>query len=99
MGNLTDIEPWKSLLAQNTIGAIPNSIPVFLAQGLKDDTVIPAVTRTYMQRLCTAGSRVHMVTLENAGHGVIARDTASQAVSWIADRFAGRSAPTDCGSN
>jgi hypothetical protein len=35
--DLTDIEPWRSLLAQNTAGMLPRSIPVFVAQGAKNE--------------------------------------------------------------
>ncbi len=95
--NLTEREPWRGLLASNTISALPPEIPVFLAQGASDDTVIPAVTRSCMQRLCAAGSGVRMVTLEGVGHGVIATRSALTAIGWIADRFDGKAAPSDCG--
>lgn len=90
-------EPWRSLMARNTPGALPPSIPVFLAQGGADDLVRPQVTRNYMQRLCRAGSRVQMDFVPAAGHGFIASNVALPAVQWMADRFAGRQAPNDCG--
>jgi len=92
------IEPWSSLMANNTPAVLPPSIPVFLAQGGADDLVRPQVTRNYMQRLCRAGSKVQMNFIPAAGHGLIAADSALTAVQWMADRFAGRRAPTDCGS-
>jgi hypothetical protein len=36
--------------------------------------------------------------VSNVGHGFIARDSADAAVDWMMDRFAGRPAPSDCGS-
>jgi acetyl esterase/lipase len=94
--NLTAIEPWKSLLAANTIGAMPAHIPVFLAQGNSDNTVRPDVTHDYMRKLCAAGSAVRMLVLPDVGHGMIARDSASAAIAWIRDRLAGIRAPSDC---
>ena len=47
-----------------TIGTLPPSLPVFLAQGLEDTTVDPPVTIAYMHRLCAAGS-----TSEDLGAG------------------------------
>jgi len=91
-------EPWRSLIAQNTPGALPPHIPVLLAQGAADELVRPQVTRDYMRRLCRAGSKVQMIVLPTANHGFIARDAAGSAVAWMADQFAGRGASSDCES-
>ncbi len=96
-GNLTGTEPWRSLLAQNTIGTLPPGIPVFLAQGSRDDTVMPSVTIGYLRSLCAAGSKVRMVMMSGVGHGMIGRRSAPIATSWIAARFQGNPAPSDCG--
>jgi acetyl esterase/lipase len=95
---LTTIEPWRTLLANNTPGTLWPGIPVFLAQGDADELVRPAVTRAYMRQLCRAGSRVRMVLLQGVGHGFAARDSASAAVAWMTDRFAAAVSPDDCGS-
>ena len=94
--NATSIEPWRSLLAENTIGTLPPSLPIFLAQGDADTTIEPAVTRDYMGKLCAAGSRVTFMTLPGVGHGTAAMKSALTAIAWIADRFAGTPAPSDC---
>lgn len=96
VGNLTGIEPWRTLLAENTVGPLPPSIPIFIAQGAADKTVDPPVTQAYMQGLCRAGSRVRMLVLQGVGHGAIAMKSALTAVGWISERFAGAPAPTDC---
>jgi acetyl esterase/lipase len=96
VSNLTAIEPWRTLLAQNTIGVLPPSIPIFIAQGEKDQTVQPQVTRDYVGRLCAAHSRVSLMIMPDVGHGAAAMKSALTAVGWIADRFAGAPAPDDC---
>ncbi|WP_407158497.1 alpha/beta fold hydrolase [Bradyrhizobium sp. STM 3557] len=95
--NIATVEPWRSLAARNTPGALPPSIPLFLAQGTTDDIVRPEVTASYMQRQCKAGSKVRMMWVQGVGHGFVARDSADAAVTWMMDRFAGQPAPTDCG--
>ncbi len=95
-GNLTELEPWRSLLAENTIGALPPNIPLFLAQGTTDDTISPSITIGYMRLLCAGGSRVRLFELPGVGHGMIAMKSATNAVEWMADRLAGRPAPSDC---
>ena len=95
--DLVDIEPWRSLLAENTPGALPPDIPVFLSQGADDHLVLPAVTQDYMSRLCRAGSAVRMLIMPGVTHAFAAKESAGAAVAWIADRFAGAKAPSDCG--
>jgi acetyl esterase/lipase len=94
--SIADVEPWRSLIERNTPGSLPPSIPIFLAQGTSDELVRAQVTQDYMQRLCRAGSKVRMVLMPGVGHGFAARDSANAAVDWMADRFAGYAAPSDC---
>ncbi len=90
-------EPWRRLLAENSPGPLPARIPVFISQGTADGLVRPAVTLAYVDELCRGGSAVRFVQVPDAGHAFIARDTAREAVAWMADRFAGAPAPQDCG--
>jgi acetyl esterase/lipase len=94
--DVADTEPWATLLAQNTPGTLPPDIPVFLAQGSRDGIVLPRITRDYMRRLCAAGSAVTLDVMPDVAHGFIAAKSAKVAVAWIADRFAGLPAPSDC---
>jgi acetyl esterase/lipase len=98
IANPAMIEPWRTLLVNNTPGPLPPSIPVFLAQGSTDSLVRPQVTQDYMRHLCNAGSRVSLLMMPNVGHGFAGRDSANAAVAWIADRFAGNAAPSNCGT-
>lgn len=99
VNNISDVEPWSGLLASNTPGTLPPSVPVFLAQGMKDTLVRPAVTESYMQGLCKVGSVVQWHPVPNAGHLFVARDSAGAAIDWIAERFARAPAPNDCNAN
>jgi acetyl esterase/lipase len=94
--NPATIEPWKSLLVQNTAGDLPTDIPVFLSQGLADGLVRPAVTQGYKGRLCKAGSKVKMLLMPGVNHGFIGYDSADAAADWMADRFRGHTPPSDC---
>ena len=94
--NPATIEPWKSLLAQNTAGDLPTDIPLFLSQGLADGLVRPAVTQDYKERQCKAGSKVKMLLMPGVSHGFIGYDSADAAADWMADRFQGYTPPSDC---
>jgi pimeloyl-ACP methyl ester carboxylesterase len=91
-----EIEPWRSLLQQNTPGVLPPDIPVFLAQGTIDQIIRPDVTRDYMSTLCKAGSKVKMVMMPDIGHGRAAQVSTIAVVNWTTDRFAGEEPPSDC---
>ncbi len=93
--NISDVEPWRNLLRANTPGTLPTTVPVFLAQGTGDTLVRPAVTRSYMEELCKAGSTVQWDPVEGVGHLFVARDSAAAAIAWIGARFAGKPAPND----
>lgn len=95
--NLTDIEPWGTLLKENTPGALPSDVPVFLAQGTADPIVLPAATKDYMALLCQADVKIRLLLMPGVGHIAAAQKSAEAAVDWIGDRFAKRAPPTDCG--
>jgi acetyl esterase/lipase len=92
----SDVEPWRTLLTENSPGALPPEIPVFLAQGTDDVIVHPDVTKTYAAKLCKAGSKVRMLSMPNIGHGRAAQASTQDMLGWTSDRFAGKPAPDDC---
>jgi acetyl esterase/lipase len=94
--NPATIEPWKSILAENTAGNLPTDIPVLLSQGSSDGLVRPAVTQRYKDRLCKAGSKVKMLLMPGVSHGFIGYDSANAAADWLADRFRNYTPPSDC---
>lgn len=94
--DIAAVEPWKRLLRQNIPGLPPPAVPLFIAQGLADTLVRPAVTQAYRQQACAQRSAVRWLALPKVGHGFIGRDSAAQATQWIGDRLAGRAAPSDC---
>src|ERR1700722_13797567 len=92
----SDLEPWHTLLAENSPGALPPEIPVFLAQGTDDVIIHPDVTKAYAAKLCKAGSKVHMLSMPNIGHGRAAQASTQAMLGWTSDRFTGAPAPDDC---
>jgi Secretory lipase len=92
----SDVEPWHTLLAENSPGALPPGIPVFLAQGIDDVIIHPKVTQDYFAKLCSAGSMVRLLSMPNIGHGRAAQASTQAVLEWIGDRFGARSAPDDC---
>jgi acetyl esterase/lipase len=97
VGDPTTIEPWHTLLAENTVGMPPAPLALLVAQGTADETVDPPVTADYVKKLCANGNMVQRLLLPGVGHGMAGRDSATAATQWMSDRFAGKSAPNDCG--
>ena len=94
--DLTKVEPWRSLMAQNTPRPSSGGAQVFLAQGTADSVVHPAITERYMAALCGHGIPVSFVLMPGVIHAFAARQSATAAVAWIADRFNGAPAPSSC---
>jgi acetyl esterase/lipase len=88
--------PWSDLLVRNSAGHHPPGAPVFVAQGLVDDLVIPSVTLAYVDGLCRRGTPIRYLQLQDTDHAGSAEKGAGPAMEWIAARFAGQPAPTDC---
>jgi acetyl esterase/lipase len=92
----SDVEPWHTLLSENSPGALPPAIPVFLAQGTDDVIIHPDVTKAYAAKLCAAGSKLKMLSMPNIGHGRAAQASTQAMLEWTGDRFAGAPVPDDC---
>lgn len=78
-------EPWATLLRENTPGAQTIGVPVYIAQGLADTTVNPAVTTTFAAERCKAGEAITFETYPGVTHGQIA----NKAVPKVLDFFEG----------
>jgi len=95
-GDPTKVQPWKSLMEHNSPEHLPPGVPVFLAQGTSDSIVRPAITRRFGEELCKNGNHVRFFEIKGGGHSFAAFNSAHAAVTWMADRFAGLPAPSDC---
>lgn len=90
--------PWAERLRGNSVQTGGFSVPVLIAQGSADPIVAPGVTLNFAQSLCRSRSvPVRFLAIEGGDHFSIGKRSAEVTVRWIADRFAGQSAPDDCG--
>ncbi|MFO0992395.1 MAG: alpha/beta fold hydrolase [Hyphomicrobiales bacterium] len=92
-----DREPWKGLLAANSVDPRSIRMPVFIAQGLDDQIVIPQVTESFAAALCKEGDPVVLDLIKDADHGMAAKKSFHEAVHWIGERLNGKPAPSTCG--
>jgi dipeptidyl aminopeptidase/acylaminoacyl peptidase len=83
-------------MEKNTPGRAPAGAPLFIAQGTADTTVRPEITKQFGEALCKQGTRVHFILLNGVGHTFAARDSATEALRWMDERFSGVPAPSNC---
>jgi alpha-beta hydrolase superfamily lysophospholipase len=87
---------WRARFEQNTDGNQATVAPVLVMQGTADTVVNPNGSTQYAQRACRFGQPVQYSVYPGENHQTIPFAAQSQYVRWIADRFAGRKAPTNC---
>ena len=96
--DLGSIQPWSDIARRNSVDPTAIGVPMLIGQNPADVIVSPAVTRTYARQACQAGKTVKWIDIVGKGHPTSAQDSAAATLQWVADRFAGRPAPNDCGS-
>ena len=96
--DLGTIQPWAGIARTNSVDPAAIKVPMLVAQNPNDVIVSPAVTRTYARAACAAGKTVEWIDIVGKGHPTSAQDSAAATLQWISDRFAGKIAPSDCGS-
>lgn len=84
--------------AERNVPRLLISAPVFLAQGLTDTLVVPAMQQGYVSERCAARQVIDYREYPDADHmGLVADQTLlDDLMSWTTDRFAGQSAATEC---
>ena len=96
--NPTTVEPWKTLMRQNSAGGSPIGVPILITQGTDDTVVHPEVTQNFVQKLCSNGETVYFQLIKGVGHDVAGTVSAPAVALWAQDRFDGIRAPGNCGA-
>jgi alpha-beta hydrolase superfamily lysophospholipase len=87
---------WSDAIREQTPDPLPADMPVFIAQGTADEVVLPWPNAIVQESWCAAGSTISLLWMGNIRHMAAAVTAGPSAVTWIADRFAGRPAPRTC---
>lgn len=90
--------PWDGLMARNSITALPaGTAPLLLVQSDADGLIATPVTQAFFEQSCKRGAIAGYLRLPDTGHATTAIVSANQAIAWIAARFSGQPATSDCG--
>lgn len=79
----TTTAPWSDLLAENSAGATAFDAPLFLAQGLKDELVVPKDTAAFAEHEAGLGIRVTYQEIPFATHGTVALLAIPGLMQWL----------------
>ncbi|GAA2905155.1 pimeloyl-ACP methyl ester carboxylesterase [Microbacterium keratanolyticum] len=79
----TTTEPWATLLRENSAGALTFDAPLFVAQGLKDQLVVPDSTKQFAQAQREHGMDVTYHPIALADHGTVAYLALIALEEWL----------------
>ena len=88
----------KQFLARNRPGAQPTYGPLLLVGGGSDILFTESAGGKIAQRYCSAGARVQRNVYPGLGHDALVYGSLRDQLEWIAARFAGTPAPSNCSS-
>jgi alpha-beta hydrolase superfamily lysophospholipase len=88
--------PWQQRANENTAGNRAGIAPILVMQGEADTVINPNSTAQYVQRACRFPEPVTSTFYPGQTHQTIPGKAAPEYVPWIADRFAGKPAPSNC---
>lgn len=92
----TTTEPWSDILAQNTPGGVPITVPLLVAQGEADELVHPAATQQFVTQQCAKAAHVIFKQFPGIGHGEIALTALPDVLSFFAAVRAGSTPASTC---
>ena len=82
-GDPSTIEPWATLLEQNTPGAVGLTVPLFVAQGERDTLIHPDITTQFVEHERSLGTDVTYVSIPDTGHGLVALLAMPKLMEWL----------------
>src|SRR6202045_496345 len=88
----------QQFLARDRPGAQSTFGPLLLVGGGDDPLFTESASRKVFQRLCAAGVQIQRKIYPGLTHDPVVYGSFRDQMDWIAARFAGRPAPSDCSS-
>ncbi|KAA9108517.1 alpha/beta fold hydrolase [Microbacterium rhizomatis] len=79
----TTTAPWDQILAENSAGSTAFAAPLFIAQGLSDELVVPGDTRDFAAHEASLGMDVTFEPISFATHGTVAYLAVPGFMSWL----------------
>jgi Secretory lipase len=94
--NLQDVARLRDALRRVALPQRPLDKPMLVINGEHDAVVLPDWIRFAVARSCALGGHIEYLQIANAGHQDLLAKVTHAVGRWIADRFAGTPAPSNC---
>jgi alpha-beta hydrolase superfamily lysophospholipase len=91
-----DVQPWGTLMSNNSLYAFNSQAPALIIQGSSDDIVRPQVTTQFVRSSCRLGARIEYVMLPGKGHGGAMVAGHKRATDWLAAVLSGLPVRSTC---
>ncbi|MGA5196076.1 lipase family protein [Streptomyces exfoliatus] len=88
--------PWDAIVADQQLGKRKPAVPVLLSHSALDDVVPQRVGKNLAADWCRRGATVRFAGNHIPGHIAATEGTSADGLPWLADRFAGKAAPSTC---
>lgn len=92
----SDLAAFLRAAETNEPGQLKIDVPTLILQGDSDVTVFPSATDALAVQLCDGGNQLEYHVVQGADHDGAMSMGAPVALSWMADRFAGTPAASNC---
>ena len=89
-------DAWLKRIEQMALGNVSAQAPIAIYQGDDDPEIFPAATEAYVKKACASGTTISYSHYADTDHLRISERARPDFLSWIADRFAGKPAPSSC---
>jgi dienelactone hydrolase len=91
-----DVAKVRDALRRVALPQRPLDKPMLVINGEDDTQVLPDWVRFAVSGSCALGGRIQYLQIPNTGHLDLFPKVADTVAHWIADRFAGTPAPSNC---
>jgi pimeloyl-ACP methyl ester carboxylesterase len=86
----------RLILEANSPGRVRTPVPVLILHGIEDPIVPTSQSVGVFERQCALGVTVQLSEYQGSNHTMVLLDADDEITTWIAERFAGDPAPTNC---
>jgi len=91
-----DVATLQDVLRRVALPQRPLDKPMLVITGEEDAVVLPDWVQSAVSRSCALGGLIDFLQIPNAGHLDIVSKAGHTVDRWIAERFAGTAAPSNC---
>lgn len=91
-----DVAALRDALRRVALPQGPLDKPMLVVNGDDDATVLPDWVQSAVSHSCALGGQIEYLQIPDTGHTDLIPKVAQAMEGWIADRFAGTAAPSNC---